>query len=225
MKKTILLISILMSVTVCVQAQFSQFHAGLVFPSGKFGDGNEKTEDFNDGKGFAAMGFTIGYKRYNPLSTQNLFWVFGIEAFYNGINSDYKDAVEDNGWQDVVYPVYLNFPITLGLNYAIPLQETVKIYGEVALGGNFSVPTKFSLENKSGYQDMEIKTNAAFGLAYGLEGGLFINNKYSIGLRYNNLGPYKYKYEIDYEESPTTKEKYRKALPITNLSLCLGILF
>jgi len=59
-----------------------------------------------------------------------------------------------------------------------------------------------------------------------LEGGFFINDKYSIGLRYNNMGSYKYKYEVKAESQGYTdieKGKLDTALSITNISLCLGI--
>jgi hypothetical protein len=226
MKKVVILFSVFMGLAMMAQAQFSQFHVGFGFPQGKFADGNEKTDELTDGKGFAAMGFTIGYKRYNPLSVENLSWVFSIDVFYNGLNSDYKDAVEDNNWQDITYPMYFNFPATFGLNYAIPINgENLKIYGEMGLGANFSMITNFSLGDRPNYQDMEIKITPAFKFAYGLEGGLFINKKYTIGLRYNNFGSYKYKYETDYETSETKKGKYNKALPITNISLSAGVLF
>lgn len=104
MKKQIVLFCVVMSLSTIVQAQFSQFHAGLAFPTGKFSDGNERKDELTDGKGFAAMGYKIGFKRYNPLSVENLSWVFCIEAFYHGLNSDYKDEVEDI-WKDVTFPV------------------------------------------------------------------------------------------------------------------------
>jgi hypothetical protein len=225
MKKTIIIFSVFISLATMVQAQFSQFHAGLAFPSGKFADGETAYDILKNGKGGAAMGFTAGYKHYAPLSTENLSWVFGIEAFYNGLSSDMKDELEDDDFDDITYPMYFNFPVTFGLNYAIPLQETVKLYGEAAIGVNFSMPTKLDYSDSPRYQEYTYKFTSAFGLAYGLEGGLFINNKYSIGLRYNNLGSYKYKYEVDYEERSTEKEKFGKKLPITNISLCVGVLF
>jgi len=225
MKKSVIIFSILMGFGSIAQAQISQFHAGLAFSSGKFADGDEKKETIVSGKGFAAMGFTVGFKYYNPLDAENLSWLFGIEAYYNGVNSDYKDYIENQGWKDITFPKYLNFPVTVGLNYAIPIQDNVKIYGEAAIGGNFSAVTKYSRAERSGYQDMETKFTSVFGFAYAFEGGLFINEKYSIGLKYNNLGAYKYKYETKYETSPTVKDKYDKKLPITNLSLCVGILF
>jgi hypothetical protein len=208
-----------------VRAQFSQFHGGIGFPSDRFADGDYFSDVLAQGRGMAALGFTAGFKLYNPLSVENLTWVFGIEAFYNGLNQDAKDGLEEKGFDDVTFPVYFNFPVTFGLNYAIPLQENVKLYGEAAVGGNFSMPTKLDFADSGNYQEMTYKFTPIFGFAYGLEGGLFLNGKYSIGLRYNNLGSYKYKYEIDYEVKSTDKEKFGKALPITVVSLCLGLLF
>ena len=225
MKKSVIIFSFLVSFSAIAQAQFSQFHAGLVFPSGKFADGDEKRENMFSGKGFAAMGFTVGYKYYSPLDTENLSWLFGIEAFYNGVNSDMKDYVENQGWKDITFPKYLNFPLTVGFNYAIPIQENVKIYGEAAIGGNYSMITKYTRGERSGYQDMVTKFSSAFGFACAFEGGIFINEKYTIALKYNNLGAYKYKWQTKYTTSPTVKEKYDKKLPVTNLSLCVGILF
>lgn len=205
------------------QSPFSQFHVGLVFPSGKFSAGSDIEDFYTNGKGSAAMGFTAGYKYYNPLSTENLSWVFGIEVFYNGLNSITKDAMDDPH-ADVTYPMYFNFPATIGLNYATPLQENIKLYGEAAIGGNCSIVTKIGYSYDSSYNSNDDKYsydatfNPTIGFAYGLEAGLFINGKYTIGLRYNNLGSYKYKIkdEDDY---------INKKLSITNTSLSVGILF
>ncbi|MDR1645674.1 MAG: porin family protein [Tannerellaceae bacterium] len=225
MKKIILTLALFVGLSTMAVAQFSQFHAGLAFPSGKFADGDYGSDILFKGKGMAAMGFTLGYKHYSPLAVENLTWVFGIEAFYNGLNSDAKDDLEDSDFDDTTFPMYFNFPVTFGLNYAFPLQETLKFYGEVAVGGNLSLPTSLKYSDSDYYQDYSYKFTPAVGLAYALEGGLFINDKYSVGLRYNNLGSYKYKYEIDYEEKETQDEKLSKSLPILNMSLCLGVLF
>jgi len=207
---------------------FSQFHAGLAFPSGKFSDGNSTSDWGEDGRGYAAMGFTIGYKYYSSVSVKNLYWVFGIEAFYNELNSDLKDDYDNYILNsDITFSKYFNFPATLGLNYSIPLAETFRIYGEASIGVNFSLLTNFaessgSNNNYPNYDhDYTNKFTPAFGFAYGLEGGVFINQKYSISVRYNNLGSYKYKYT--YDDGGT--HRFAKAIPITCTSLCFGILF
>lgn len=225
MKKIITLVCLLMCLVTMASAQFSQFHAGLSFPTGKFGDGDYASDLMSKGKGFAAMGLTAGYKYYSPLAIENMSWVFGIEAFYNGLNSDGKDGLEDNSFRDLRYPMYFNFPLTFGLNYAIPLQSGLKLYGEVGVGGNFSLPTNLSYSDSDSYQDMTYKFTSTFGFAYRVEGGIFISDKYSLGLSYNNLGSYKYKYKVEYESKSSDKGKFGKALAITNISLCFGFLF
>jgi len=193
------------------RSSFSQFHVGIAAPSGNFADG-------------VAMGFTAGYKYYGSLSAENLSWVFGIGAFYNAVSASAKKAL-DSQFQaqypdcKITYPMFFNFPATIGLNYAIPLQETTKVYGEAAVGGNFSMPTKIQVSY--GGASATNATTPAFGFAFGVEVGVFINNKYSIGVRYNDLGSYKYKHKVTGGADYTDDE----ALAISDLSICLGVLF
>ena len=195
-------------------SHFSQFHAGVTFPSGS------GLLDFGDN---AATGFTIGYKYYGSASVQNLYWVFGIEAFYNELNSDSKDALEYNDPNyDITFPKFLNFPATFGLNYSIPLSETAKIYGEGAMGLNLSMMTNTVVTFSN--NEATTKITPAFGFSYGLEGGFFFNQKFSIGVRYNNLGSYKYKYK-NYENGTLNESGRGNKLSISCTSLCVGVLF
>jgi opacity protein-like surface antigen len=232
MKKYFILVLVLVTCVSAINAQFSQFHVGLALPQGDFGDGNEKKEFFmSDGVGFAATGFNIGYKYYNPLSVEKLSLVFGLDVFYNGLNSDAKDEWGDDD-ADISWPAYLNIPVTIGLNYAHPINEAISIYGEFALGVNFSKITNFHTEySDDDYQsESTYKYDAAFTFCYGLEAGVFINKKFSIGLRYNQLGSHKFKgkkewYYEQYDDEGDDKFKFGKALSISNLSLSVGILF
>ncbi|MDR2564024.1 MAG: porin family protein [Prevotellaceae bacterium] len=225
MKRTVIILVLLTSFASFAQAQFSQFHVGGAFPTSKFGDGDAGSDRLpGSDKGFAKTGFTVGFKYYGPLQVENLSWVFALQGFYNGLNSDVKDYIEESNFEDITLSKYLNFPATVGANYAFPVTETVKIYGEAGIGANFSMPTKTSRKNHSTYADDEYKITPMFAFAYGLEAGLFINGKYSLGVRYNNLGSYKYKYEYHAEGYEVDKRKYSRALPITIVSLCVGVL-
>ena len=212
---------------------FSQIHVGGAFPVSKFSDGdfNELMNIF-ELKGFAKTGFNVGYKLYSPLDMENLSLVFGIDAFYNGVNSDLEDFFDENtdSSVDITTPKYLNFPVTVGLNCAFPIQETIKFYGEAAVGGNYSMRTKLSISGayEGEYESEEIEYTPMFGFAFAFEGGLFIKDKFSIGVRYNHLGSYKFKYKGVYNSeggTETDKGTFKKTLPITNISVCLGILF
>jgi hypothetical protein len=228
MKKIFILSLFLMGCVSVINAQFSQFHVGLALPQGDFGDGNvKKHAPFGDGVGYAATGFNIGYKYYNPLSAKNLSLVFGLDVFYNGLNSDAKDEFFDDDDVDYSLPVYLNIPVTVGLNYTHPLNDAIGLYGEFALGANFSKITNYAEEEDD--EEMSYAFDPAFTFCYGLEAGVFINKKFSIGLRYSQLGSNKFKYKWEYSDGQGNDddddEKFDKTLSISNLSLSVGILF
>ena len=219
----------------------SQFHAGIVFPQGNFGDGNEKTSVFIDGKsGCAAVGFNLGYKHYTPIQSDYFSFVFGIDIFYNGITRDLKDYIEDDGDADLTFPSYINVPAIAGLNTGLSLNENLKLYAEAGLGINYSKITNMTSEfDDTGFVSISSKAtfDSSFNFAYALEGGIVIQDKYTIGLRYNDLGSNKYKYKTVQEynyygynsgrdyKTVEDKGKFNRPLSITNLTLAFGVLF
>ena len=215
-----------------------QLHGGIFLPQSDFAAGEDILGVFVEipelGFGNAALGFNLGFKVYKPISSvQNLSWFLGADVFYNGHKSDYKDYLveiaEDADW-DYRLPFYLNAPITAGINYAYPINNTYSIYGELAAGVNISKYVGISYKGEperynAPYKD---KWDIGIGFTYGLEAGVLINNKYTIGLKYMNLGAYKYKGETVSEfDEKTEKEKnsFLKELPISGISITAGILF
>lgn len=224
-KSIFILLTIVMCSFGASYAQNSQFHLGVGFPSGHFGEDDKKS----DKSGYAATGFNLGYKHYTPLNTPgfpNLSFVFSMDLFYNDLQSDRKDYWEDNNKNvDFSFSKYINAPVMGGLSYTVPLNEIVGIYGEVGLGANISWLTPQKVE----WSNTEVKTTytVAFNFAYAFEGGILIRNKYTIGLRYNNLGTYKYKYKQVTESGSnkdTVKGKDVKQ-PVSLLALTAGIKF
>jgi hypothetical protein len=213
-------------------AEGFQLHAGLVFPTGKFAsDTKSKSPDL--GHGHAATGINIGGKYYSPLaSVDKLSLVFGLDLFYNALQSDYTDdileAAEDYD-AEVTLPKYLNLSPTVGLNYQHPLTESFSLYGEVFLGLNYSKITNqtTTVDNDDYSAESTTSFKPLFGVAYGLEAGILVNNV-SVSLRYNVLGSYKYKGEIEVDvDGDTDSEdiKFIKALPIEAVSLAVGLRF
>jgi hypothetical protein len=200
---------------------FSQFHVGLVFPQGDFGDDDM---DDDDACG-AAMGFNIGYKHYSPLSASGLFFVFGLDFYYNAFNSDWKDEMEE-GSDDATLPVYLNVPVTAGLSYILPVSDNCRFFGEVLGGFNWSKMTNSEYKIDDYDYTNKTKFNSAIQFCYALEAGILINN-YSISLRYNDLNSYKYKskYKGNGVGSGSSSGKLGESISITNLTLAFGITF
>lgn len=199
-----------------------QVHAGLGFPTGKFASDNDKY-DPDEGHGHAAMGINLGGKYYQPIkSLDRLSWLVGLELFYNGLQSDYKDDIEDGSSGDFTFPKYVNLSPTAGLNYQLPMTSSFSLYGEIGVGLNYSAITNYSKEG--GSYDFTTSFKSQVGLAYGLEAGALINNNITVSLRYNGLGSYKYKYTDKYNDDESDG-KFEKSLPIELVSLAVGYRF
>ena len=207
-----------------VNAQSSQFHAGLSFPTGDFGDDDPKSEK----GGAASMGFNIGYKYYSPLPNPYLSLVFGIDIFYNDLTGDEKDRWEKNYKDyDISFSKYINAPISGGLNFTYPATEKIGVYGEFALKLNTSWLTPLTIEHNSSGAEVKQKYDPAFKICYGLEGGILINKRYTIGLQYNQFGTYKYKYKqtVEYNGNKDSEKDKTGKRPISNVTLAFGIKF
>ena len=206
------------------KAGYSLFKIGISFPGDDLT--NEKKNDFGE----VGTGLVFGLKSYKSLETTlpNLWLVYGAELYYNGLSSDTKDDIEDeyDSSVDITFPMFFNLPVTIGCNYTMPLQNSLSIYGELAAGLNISYITKLKYEEGKDFDEYIFDT--AVGFCYGLEAGLIINEKFHIGIRFNNLGSYKYKYENTYTDyygdEETDKGKWNK-LDVTNTALVLGIRF
>jgi hypothetical protein len=212
-----------------VNAQDFELHTGLTFPSGDFaGDYFQ-----NDKAGSASAGFNLGMKSYLPLSNTKLSVVAGLDIFYNGLQSEYKDQwrkqFSNNGSSDyeLTFPVYINIPLFVGLNYSYPLSgDNFKIYGEATLGYNLSHMTSYKIKVKNENAEMEQTYDLSFGFCYGFECGILIK-RFKLGFRYNELGNYEYAterrtYLNDVEEF---SDNGIKKLAISNCQLVLGINF
>ena len=214
-----------------------QLHAGVFLPVGTFAYdklgrgfvvGSPET-----GQGNAALGFNLGFKVYNSISSvKGLTWLFGADAFYNGMHREYKDIIADLMDKRDSYriPFYLNAPFTVGINYAYSINKTFCIYGEMA--GGFNLSKYIGL--KYGYTFLELecsvmdKWKMGAGFTYGLETGVMLKEKINIGLGYRNLGAYKYKGKAVTkigEESTEVEIKFLKRLPISGITFNVGFFF
>lgn len=244
MKKIVIAISILMMSISCgeIFAQKDGFslHLSGVFPNGKFGEFDEVNNDgekrigalFNEQSktGAAGTGFGLGFKYQFPIpQIENLRFLIGAEIMWNPLNSDAKDYIDEiietqkaenqtADYMDVntTLPNYLNIPLMAGLNYSFGLTEKVKLYGELGLGLNIRIATKFMLENEergsiydgyyyydyAGRSEVTFKYDNATSFAYQLGVGVLFD-KVSIGLHWYNLGSVKVKGEMTSSTSIT----------------------
>jgi|GEM_PF-1153903 len=212
-----------------------QLHAGAFFPLGTFAD-NSETKEPEDGYGHAGIGANFGFKIYIPIKVRGLTCFLSADAFYNGLQSksEYRKALvefPERSNLDYRLPFYLNVPITAGINYAYVFNNIFGIYGEAACGLNLSNYFGYKISgtyNGSDFYALD-KWDLALGFTYGFEVGVLLFNRMTIGVRYQHLGSYKYKGKSKevYERygGEDWNIKFDEKLPVSGISLTLGILF
>lgn len=227
---------------------------GLSLPTGKFAEGDEDGFALMDEsrEGGAGVGATLGFKFKFPTKAKGLGVLLSVDGIYNGLNSDVKEAFEDlrdeleDEVQDVTLrkPNYINVPVLLGLNYCYEANDNLGIYGEAGIGLDARFITKFRLELEDSGNDpyygryseketIKYKYDPAFAFAFQLGAGVLINNKFTIGLNFYNLGSAKVKGKATdkYQETiggdsytESEKENFKfKSLSTTMVLLRFGI--
>ena len=233
MNKHLILVFVFVSLTLISKAQGNfGLHVGASFPMGDFAD------DKTDNSGSAGTGLNVGIKYFYPVSTcKGLSLTAGIDLFDNGLNQDatdnFKKQINANnlGISDLSISSfdYVNIPVLVGFNYNYPVDKTLSLFGDAALGINYSKITDLSILFK--YQGTQVKSTETFtpktNLAFQFGGGLLIQNTYSIGLHYNMLGSYAFKTKTTNETSgqSQTSNGSDADVKISTLTLEVGIRF
>ncbi|MHA1380897.1 MAG: outer membrane beta-barrel protein [Candidatus Helarchaeota archaeon] len=229
MKYFFILITIVFLIIPCIiYAQTGTGYFGLYgslsFPQGDFGD-----DDVNDDDcGFAKTGFGVGAEFTLPLGSPGLGWITSATFILNGFDEDELEDYVDEGKMDA--GSWLNIPIMTGLRYESEVSPTMKIYGQGQVGLNLVKAPKIEFEYSyydyyedeyySGKSETEWDIASSFGFAIG--GGIIINNKINIGLRYFSLGEPEIEGKI---KSSGESDKTEWELPISAMLITVGINF
>jgi opacity protein-like surface antigen len=179
------------------QGGFS-LHAGTAIPIADFGDDDLN----NDYGGGAAIGFNLGGKYQYQLNEGGLGLYLGASLNYNGLKKSFKDDLEQSFGDlgttvDITYPKYLNIPVTAGLYYNYKANETVSLFGELGLGVDFLKMTDIKI--KANGQEASFVTKSKSQLAYEIGGGLMLQDKYIIELKYCGFGKHSQTHTIEYD--------------------------
>jgi len=168
-----------------------------------------------------------------PLGTDYLYWTISGSLYYNALNSNVKDRIEEyfnkliEGYADITFPKYLSVPLLTGLHLEGRVAESIALFGEASAGLGILNVTDFNADYYGSsstryYSEIMFYTGTAF--AYNLGGGLVINDRYVVGLHYMNLGTFRLKYEYTEQGSTPKREKLRR-LPVSDVGITLGYRF
>lgn len=193
-------------------------YVGGAFPLGDFKAGtlkDKRPQDwalwYDDGrKGYAGMGFNIGWDVLIPVSKSGLGIFIGMDYFRNGYNKELKKFISDNDDYIEKSPKVSNFsPLMLGLRYLGTINNNFGIFGEVGVGPNVRFISKAVIEEKeSGYDyyyyeyeySATMKYNTAVTFAFKIGAGVMIAKHLSVALDYYSLGSAQVKGTVDWRE-------------------------
>ncbi len=164
-------------------AQNFTLYGGLAMPRGDFGDNDLDNND----AGFAKTGLVLGGEYAIPMGSPGLFGVIGVSMVRNSFDEDvFQDAAGDEFSFDIG-PWY-NVPIMAGLKYQSEMSPGMRFYATGQVGLNIIKGPKF--EESSAYygESVEITWDTANSFGFGIGGGVVINDKINLGIRYLSLG-------------------------------------
>lgn len=222
-------------------------YVGGAFPLGNFKAGsftdNAPTDWallYTDGnKGYAGVGFNIGWDVLIPVSKNGLGIFIGMDYFYNGHNKDLKDFISNH--DDVIdkAPKIHNIvPLISGLRYFGNISDNFGFFVEAGCGLNIRKISKMELSySESDYNDYyefneTINYDTSLTFAFKIGAGMMIVRHLSIGLDFYRLGSAQVKGKVDYNEyssyygSYSYSETFKtKDLNCSELVLRLGVNF
>ncbi|MBN2355019.1 outer membrane beta-barrel protein [candidate division KSB1 bacterium] len=150
---------------------------GISLPMGDFGD--DKQNDGAPRAGFAKTGFGLGLEYAKPLNSPGLAWVSGVSVIMNSLDTD---KLADGDEDEIDAGSWINVPVMTGLRYASEVSPGTFFYGIGQVGLNMIMAPDLTIE------DMEVDMGSATTFGFALGGGVILNDKINIGLKYYILG-------------------------------------
>lgn len=153
-------------------------YGGLSAPVGDFSD------DTGTDAGYASFGLGVMGEYVLPVGSPGLGWVSSASLLINGADDDFIGQGADVGR-------YFIIPLMTGLRYFAELSPTVDGYGLGQVGVSI-------VRGPSGdVGDTEYSSNFATSFGFGLGGGIVLNDRINLTLRYLILGEQEFEYDIE----------------------------
>lgn len=222
-------------------------YAGGAFPMGNYKAG-KMTDNvpadwallFTDGnKGYAGIGYNIGWDALIPVSRNGLGIFLGMDYFFNGHNKDIKAFISDyNDVIDKAPKVHNITPLMFGLRYLGSINKNFGIFVEVGGGPNIRLISKMELSftevHYGDYYEINETLNydPALTFAFKVGAGMMIARHLSLGVDFYSLGSAQVKGKDEYNiystfyGSESGSETFKtKDLECAELVLRLGCRF
>jgi len=199
---------------VLAQGVFS-IHGGLSLPASDFADDDWLNDEEAGGAG---IGFGAGLQYNYPISDAGLDIYGGLDVIINGLSGDVVDDIEDGGADVESNSLYINIPISAGLQYTIPSNGSANFFIKAGVVGSVMRQTDLELEDNAGNNAaIEYSPNTTIGISAGA--GVILNENVTIAVTYFSMG----EKDIDVEFDNGQESDFE--MPVTLATLTVGYRF
>ena len=186
-------------------------NGGLSIPVGDFAD------DSGSDAGSAGIGFTVVGDYLVPLGSPGLDWMTSASVAVNTVDEDAFDVFNVDV-DDVDTGFWINVPVLTGIRYQTEVSPTVDIFGLGQVGLN--VVRAPSGEVNDFDPSVEFSPGIATALGFSFGGGIVLNERIQIGVRYNILGNPDIEYDL---EQGDASDEIEGEVALSLIQLTVGI--
>lgn len=119
---------------------------------------------------------------------------------------------------EFTFPKNINIPVSAGLDYTFKANDQVSLYGQGGISLSLLKLTDFIWEEE-GDDDYEEKYDLSTSFGFNIGGGLIINDKVEIGLKYYGLGEHEIEGEYEYGTDDGNTDDYDQKVSLFMITL------
>jgi hypothetical protein len=201
-----------------IDKSFWTIYGNLSFPQGDFGDNS------GENAGYAQMGYGGGVEFATLIkNTNGLYFFIGANLIFNPIDGNEIRKVFEamfSGYSvDYTAGSWMNIPFLGGLKFQSIPSGGIQFYINGGIGLNLVKGPNMDLT--VGGETVKISYNLSTSFAFGIGGGLVINENINIGIKYLNMDEPEVAGELDYPGGTEELDGYDQ--PVSVWLLGLGI--
>ncbi|MGH7494759.1 MAG: hypothetical protein ACREOO_20500 [bacterium] len=148
--------------------------------------------DVGAGASFASEGLGAGIEISLPTGAQGLSWSSGLMLIVNaaddrGLTQTFQSLLGEGEVVTFDYGYWIQLPVMTGFQYRFALSDQVDCYG-IAQGGISLIHAATREASVSGVPVDSRSYELAQQFGYGLGGGIVVNGKFDLGVRFLDFG-------------------------------------
>lgn len=131
---------------------------------------------------YIKMGYSIGVEKTSAIGSFGLGWVTSLTFIIQPYDQEKLEKELSLENVDFKYKPILNIPLMTGLKFQKNIVAKLELYGQAQIGLNIHKMGNWKID------DVEMVFDIKPSLGYTFGGGIIINERFNLGVRYYMLG-------------------------------------